>query len=228
MLKKKPNKKRRLFILGIVVTFHLLLLSTCAINSKKRQKLYNEAIVGEVYDAIIVPGYPFKEGEWDRLMRGRVLWAYHLYSKGLTKNIIFSGSAVYSPYVESKIMALYAIELGVPAENVFTETRAEHSTENVFYGYHLGKSMGFERMALATDPFQSKMLKAFIRSKVSKDMGMLPMLYDTLTVIDTFTVSINPESAFIENFVSLEDRESGWKRFKGTRGKNIDYSEFKN
>ena len=34
--------------------------------------------------------------------------AYYLYKNGYTKNIIFSGSAVHTPYVEAKVMRLLA------------------------------------------------------------------------------------------------------------------------
>ena len=56
------------------------------------------------YDAVIVPGVPFNEPSWDKPMLMRVVWAVHLYKRGITKNIIMSGSAVYTPYVEAKIM----------------------------------------------------------------------------------------------------------------------------
>ncbi len=98
----------------------------------------------------------FENGKWDRVMMGRIYWAKFLYEKGIAKNIIFSGSAVYSPYYEAEIMRLYAIELGIPKENIFAETKAEHSTENAYYSYKYGKKLGFNKMALASDPFQSK------------------------------------------------------------------------
>lgn len=69
---------------------------------------------------------------------------------------MYSGSSAYSPYYEGEIMALYAIAIGIPKENVFTETRAEHSTENLFYVYLKAKKLGFTHIALATDPFQAK------------------------------------------------------------------------
>ena len=87
-------------------------------------------------------------------MRYRVLWSKFLIDKGYANNVIYSGSAVYSPFVESKIMALYGKELGIPEQNIFTEEKAEHSTENLFYSYEIAKQMGFIKIALATDPFQ--------------------------------------------------------------------------
>ena len=82
-------------------------------------------------------------------MQMRVLWAIHLYKNGSTKKLIMSGSSVYSPYVEAEIMKLYAIEFGVPAEDIIIEDKALHSTENVWYSYKLAKSMGLNNIALS-------------------------------------------------------------------------------
>ncbi|MBK6774437.1 MAG: YdcF family protein [Flavobacteriales bacterium] len=65
-------------------------------------------------------------------MKLRVHWAVHLFKEGVARNIIFSGGAVYTPYVEAEIMSLYAQELGVPAKHCFLDPIAEHSTENIF------------------------------------------------------------------------------------------------
>lgn len=174
------------------------------------------------FDAVIVPGVPF-DSAWSDIMRARVLWSYHLYNHGLTKNIIFSGSAVYTPYVESRIMAEYAQSLGIPQEHIFTEERAEHSTENVFYSYYMAKDLGFENVALATDPFQMKMVKSFAKRK-NLNIGYVPAIFDTIhTYYDDVSVKIDPTWAEVENFVALPDRESFWKRFAGTMGKNLKY-----
>jgi uncharacterized SAM-binding protein YcdF (DUF218 family) len=175
------------------------------------------------FDAVIVPGVPF-DTAWSDIMRLRVLWSCHLYNRGLTKNIIFSGSAVYSPYIESRIMAEYAKKLGVPAEHIFTEERAEHSTENIFYSYYMGKDLGFKNIAVATDPFQSKMVKSFAKRK-KLDLTYVPIIFDTIHAYFPETnATIDPTWAEVDEFLALPDREGFWKRFAGTMGKNLKYS----
>jgi hypothetical protein len=175
------------------------------------------------FDAVIVPGVPF-DTAWSDVMRMRVLWSYHLYKNGYTNNIIFSGSAVYSPYIESRIMAEYAEALGVPSEHIFTEERAEHSTENVFYSYYMAKDLGFQNVALATDPFQTKMVKSFAKKK-KLDIAYIPAIFDTIkTNYANVNATIDPTWAEVENFEALPDREGFWKRFAGTLGKNLKYT----
>lgn len=197
---------------------------SCSFSRKSAAKLYMQAESAQPYDAIIVPGIQFENNKWDRVMMGRIYWAKFLFEKGIAKNIIFSGSSVYTPYYEAEIMRLYAIELGVPKENIFAENKAEHSTENAYYSYKYGKKLGFNRMALASDPFQSKMLRRYIRKKVSSDVGIIPFVIDTLKVIEPNMKEpgIDYEQAFNKNFISIKKRDSFWRRMRGTIKGNID------
>ena len=186
---------------------------------------YKRFVQDEPYDAVIVPGVPFENGVWSDVMKMRVHWAIYLYKKGQTKNIIFSGSAVYSPYVEAKIMALYAEKLGVAKENIYTEERAEHSSENLYYSYKIAKKNGLEKVALATDPFQGAFLRGFANKIKLDDMGFLPVIFDSLHTIEMQTPAIDPSSAYVEDFVSITKREDPGTRFLGTMGKFIEYEE---
>jgi len=210
-------------IISTLVLLMALLLSSCTFSKKACLRMLEESRKAP-YDIIIVPGVPFEEGNWSWVMKGRVYWSKYLYDNGITKNIMYSGSAVYSPYVEGRIMALYAVALGIPEENVFSETLAEHSTENVYYSYKKARKLGFERIALATDQFQAKMLKRFTKKVVSPEVGIIPIVVDTLEALQpTMTdPEIEYQDAFVNDFTPLTDRESFRERFRGTRGLDID------
>ena len=200
-----------------------LLLSSCAFSSKKCKKYLEEA-QHKSYDMIIVPGVPLEDGKWSRTMKARVYWSKYLYDQGIAKNIMYSGSAVYTPYYEGEIMALYAEAIGIPKEHIFSETKAEHSTENIYYGYKKAVKLNFKNIALASDPFQSKSLRKFIAVKVSPEVGLIPIVFDTLKAMEPSMIdpSIDIQKAFVKDFVSLPNRESLSKRLSGTRGLNID------
>ncbi|MCD9014799.1 YdcF family protein [Parachryseolinea silvisoli] len=196
-----------------------LLLTHCSFQRQAR-KLYVEAAKEKPFDVVIVPGVPYEKEHTTRVMNMRIFWAKHLYDSGYTRNIIFSGSAVYSHFVEGKAMKMIADSLGIPPEHTFAETRAEHSTENIYYSWKLAKGMGFQKIALATDPFQSAMLKSFIR-KYCPGVKSVPVVTDilelegkTLPIVDTATL-------YVPDFVSITERESFWKRFRGTMGNRI-------
>ena len=206
----------------LVVSFLILYITfSCSLLSRSSKKMFETSIAANsVYDCVIIPGIPFNEPAWDKVMLMRVTWAVYLYQKGIVKNIIMSGAAVYTPYKESVIMREYAIALGVPAENVFVEDKAEHSTENLWYGHALAKSLGFTTIALASDPFQTKMLRKFAK-KQGLQVGYLPVIFEILKTLPHETPIINYEQHKIKDFVALPKREGFFKRFRGTLGKRI-------
>ncbi|MES2567317.1 MAG: YdcF family protein [Bacteroidota bacterium] len=203
----------------------LSLLSSCVLFQPSAQKLTNRALsANKQYDAVIVPGVPFMEPTWDRTMQMRVIWAIHLYKKGITKKIIMSGSSVYSPYIEAQIMKLYAIESGVPAEDIIVEDKAQHSTENIWYSYKLAKSLGYQKIALSTDPFQTKMTYRFGKRRL-KDLKYLPVIFDTLKTLPHNELVIDYHQYKINNFIPITETQSFWYRLNGTRGKHINFKE---
>jgi uncharacterized SAM-binding protein YcdF (DUF218 family) len=183
-------------------------------------KTYDAAVKTVPYDVIIVPGYPFSDGSWHDITKTRVYWSKYLLEQGYTKNIIFSGSAVYTPYIESEIMKTYGEALGLPSEILYAETRAEHSTENLYYSLKLAKEKGFKKIALATDPLQSFFLMGFAEDQ-NYSIDFLPIQYNILDNIVLKSPIIDPSSAFVDNFVSLPDRQGFIERFKGTLGNRI-------
>ena len=207
---------------------YFLFLQSCSVSGRTTKRLFEKAR-HETFDVIIVPGVPFENGKWSRTMKARVYWSKYLHERGMAKNIMYSGSAVYTPYCEAEIMALYAHEIGIPKEHIFTETKAEHSTENIYYSYRKAKLLGFERIALASDPFQTKLLKRFTRKRVSKDVRLIPIIYDTLRNIEPEMIDpvIDHQQAFKTDFISITKRENFWKRLNGTRGGNRDTTLYK-
>jgi len=181
------------------------------------------------YDIIIVPGVPLENGKWSNTMKARICWSKYLFDKGIAKNIMFSGSAVYTPYIEAKIMALYAEALGIPKENIYTETKAEHSTENIYFSYKLAKKLNFKTIAIASDPFQTKMLRKFTRKKINSDIDLIPIVFDTLKAMNISSIDplINIQEAFVNDFISLPDKESFWERLKASSGVHLKTVEYK-
>ena len=221
MLIKRP------FWFGSVFSLVLAILNSCAYSSKTSKQLLKESL-NKKYDMIVVPGIPPEEGKWSATMKERVFWSKFLYEKGIAKNVMYSGSAVYSPYNEAEIMAMYGEKLGIPKENIYTEIKAEHSTENIYYSYRKAKKLGFSTIALASDPFQTKMLRRFTRKIVSQDVAFIPIVYYTLLPMKAIIPdpTIDFEKAYVKNFKAITEREGFFKRLRGTRGLDIDTTAY--
>lgn len=205
------------------VTFSFLfvasVLSGCIILESP--VIYEEAKKDVPYDVVIVPGVPYKDKSMSDVMNFRVRWAKKLYDEGVTKNVIFSGSAVYTPYVEGKVMALMGEKIGIPKEHIFVEDKAEHSTENMYYGYLLAKKLGFNHIAVASDQYQTFMLSEVHERFKLYGIGFLPMTISFMRSADKDPILINPETAMVDDFVALPERQSFSERLRGTRGKYV-------
>lgn len=205
--------------LEIYVFGLLLLISLNSCNLFKDVSISDPEY--QPYDAIIVPGFPFndEEGKMNAFQRMRLFWALHLYETGETNYIIVSGSAVHSPYVEAEIFAIFLTELGVNPKHIIIENRAEHSTENVFYSLELAKKLDLKRVAIATDPMQSKMI-AYLMRNVDVEIDYLPtdlkMIFNKYQ--PKFDHAIDGSAAYVNNFVPLKVRENRKLRMQGTRG----------
>jgi len=220
-------KIKRHFWFGSAFSFVLAILNSCAYSSKASKQLLEESLHKQ-YDMIVVPGFPLEDGKWSATMKDRVFWSKYLYEKGIARNVMYSGSAVYSPYREAEIMAMYGEKLGIPKENIYTEIKAEHSTENIYYSYKKAKKLGFSTIALASDPFQTKMLRRFTRKIVSKDVAFIPIVYDRIQPLDASIPDpvIDFEKAYVNDFKSITEKEGLFKRLKGTRGLDIDSTAY--
>lgn len=203
----------------------MIILSACAFSAKSTRRKLQESQQTQ-YDMVVVPGVPFDTaaGKWSRTMKARIYWSKYLYDKGIAKNIMYSGSSVYTPYYEGEIMAMYAAAIGIPKEHIFTEIKAEHSTENIYYSYKKSRKLGFHKIALATDPFQAKMLTQFTYTKVATDVGIIPIVFDTLKAMEPLMTDppIDYQKAYNKDFVAITERENFWERMKGTMGNKLD------
>jgi uncharacterized SAM-binding protein YcdF (DUF218 family) len=218
-MKKVLRRLLRIFIYFHVFLAAAVIFTHCTFTHYAK-KSYAEAKKEKPYDVVIVPGVPFEGDRTTGVMKMRLFWAKHLYDSGFTNNIIFSGSSVYSPYIEAVVLKVMADSLGIPPDRTFSEVKAEHSTENVYYSWRMAREMGFKKIALATDPFQAGMLRSFMR-RFCPGMKAIPIIFDTMDIDEKQLPKIDSKVGFVENFVPITERESFWQRFNGTLGRKV-------
>lgn len=205
-----------------IIFVSLLLLTSCNAYYNAfytdPTKCFKIACSKKPYDVIIVPGFPHDSGIVNGILNERVKWANYLYKNGFAKNIIFSGSAVHTSYIEAKIMRLLALQSGIKDENIFMETKAEHTTENLYYSCVLADQLGFKTIGFATEPAQSSFMKPFKR-KFKLKLDFIPVVTDSINSIPL--KSIDERSAYVSNFIPLKKRESVLKSILGTKGQRV-------
>jgi uncharacterized SAM-binding protein YcdF (DUF218 family) len=217
----KKNKKIFVVFISVLISAFIYAHAHFCYNIFYRPaKLFSEAIKVKPLDVIIVPGIPSDAGNWNFVMKWRVSWSVFLYKAGLTKNIIYSGGAVYSPYTEAIIMALYAEKMGVPKDHIFTEIMAEHTTENLYYSYQLALKKGFTKIGLATDPFQSMKAEPYLK-KFNLNILLIPSVIDIMQKLNIGEYKIDSYKAYQLNFVSIMKRETEEERTFYSKGGRI-------
>lgn len=204
------------------------MLAGCSYAPHTTKSLLKKARRNGPYDLVVVPGVPLENGQWSRTMKFRIYWAKYLYDQGIVKNFMFSGSAVSTPYTEAEVMSIYAVALGIPAEVIHLETKAEHSTENIFYGYKKARSLGFKSIALASDPYQAYLLRKFTKEKVDPSIAIIPMDRAIMRKMESsfWEPEIDFESIRLTDFTPLSERQSYAERRRGTRGLRIDETAY--
>lgn len=205
----------------IIFVLGSLLLPSCFFLGPTPRKLFQTAELVKPIDIAIIPGLPLYHGKLDTLLKSRLLWSHFLFKKGIVSNVLYSGNAVYTPWVEGSSMALFANLLGIENENILIDTIAEHSTENLFYGYHLAKKMGYKTIAIATDPFQCAMLHKYAKKNFNETIYFIPIIYDSIKPQMSMHLEIDTTLTIKKNFIPITERLDYKDRLKGTTGKSI-------
>ncbi len=206
----------RLMVIGCLIG-----LSSCFFLGPSPKKRLQKIADIKPVDVVIVPGLPLYQGQWDTLLKTRMLWSEFLIKRGYAKHVIYSGNAVYTPWMEGPSMALIAQKLGIDSTQILVDTMAEHSTENLHYSYLMAKAKGLKSIAVATDPFQCAMLHKFAKKNFEEEIYFLPVIYDSIKARTGIEVYIDTALTRKRNFRSLEERQGYKDRMKGTRGKQI-------
>ncbi len=199
-----------------------LMVYLFAWNMKRNARLiYAQYAIEGPYDAIIIPGLPYEPGKQNTLYKARMLWAKALYNKGMARNIIFSGGAVHTCWQEGTVMKIIADSMGIPAEHTFAELRAEHSNQNVFYGYKMARQLGFTKVAVATDQFQDFFLSSYITNNLPQ-VARLPLSVDSFPAYNKMQLPhVDVTCARVDNFIPLSQRKSRWERWKTSNSSEI-------
>ena len=116
------------------------------------------------YDCAVVCGYFANEdGSPSDFMKTRVEKAAELLKAGKVRCIIFSGAAVYNSYVEAKVMADYARELGVDETDILLETEALSTYHNLLYSREVMREHGLKSCAVVTSEWHLRKADHYAR-----------------------------------------------------------------
>lgn len=191
------------FKVSVLLVF-LSAIQSCSLET--RVSRFNQRNLSKApFDAVIVPGYPFDAASNSILFNVRMFFAKELYDKGIARNIIFSGAATHTHFIEAEIMKTFADSLGIPSKHTFAEPRALHSNQNALYGKKFAKELGFKNVVVATDPYQFSYMTLLLKIYTPR-MGIVSFLPKEMPIYNKDLPTIDTSRLIVPDFVPLKNR----------------------
>jgi len=101
-------------------------------------------------DCILVLGAGVRDGEPSAMLEDRLLAAIKLYENGVAPKILMSGDHEHDNYDEVNVMKSFAIERGVPSEDIFMDHAGLSTYESV---YRAKEIFGAQNMVIVTQEY---------------------------------------------------------------------------
>ena len=138
-------------IIIFLVLFFVFSINVYVIIKSHKQIIKNEEIKLENIDCLLVLGAGIINNERPTLMlKDRLDKSIELYKKGVSKKIIVSGDHGKKNHDEVGIMKNYAIERGVPSEDIFMDHAGFCTYDSI---YRSKEIFGVKKMIIVTQKY---------------------------------------------------------------------------
>lgn len=108
-------------------------------------------------DAAIVLGAAAWGEKPSPVLKERINHSIELYRKGYVKKIIFTGGfGEGATYSESEVSKKYAVDKGIPDQDIFIEKNSKITEENLLYAYKVAKRHNLKSFTIVSDPLHMK------------------------------------------------------------------------
>lgn len=153
------NKKKKALLIAVAA-----LLSACAfltslavalnivVYSVTSDRIYapSQFKALKEYDCILVLGAGIRNGQPSDVLRDRLTTAIDLYKNGVAPKMLMSGDHGNDDYDEVGVMMSFALEQGVPAEDIFLDHSGFSTYDSV---YRAGRQFEAESIVVVTQKY---------------------------------------------------------------------------
>ena len=146
------KKVMKFILIGLIIVILIVL----GINLYVKQSTKNQIIVNEEYsnlediDCILVLGAGIWGNRPSHMLEDRLLQGIDLYKNNVSSKIIMSGDHGQEEYDEVNVMKKFAIEKGVPSENIFMDHAGFSSYESI---YRAKEIFGAKKIVIVTQKY---------------------------------------------------------------------------
>jgi uncharacterized SAM-binding protein YcdF (DUF218 family) len=152
---------------ALLLVFFILLLLVGLLAS--RIYLYSNASSDGPCDAAIVLGAAVWGANVSPVFKERINHGIDLYRKGRVRKLIFTGGQGNpGEPTESSAARDYALQLGIPADDILIEEKSHTTYENILYAKQLTDAHGLRQVLIVSDPLHMKRAVAMAR-----DLGLV-------------------------------------------------------
>ena len=137
-----------LILTGLISSLFVF-FSTCG-RVYSREDFSDSALKDGSYDAIIVLGCAAWNGGPSPMLADRLDTAVELYRSGTAPKILMSGDHGQDDYNEVGVMRAYALEMGVPSEDIFLDHAGFSTYETM---YRAAKIFGIRKALVVTQKY---------------------------------------------------------------------------
>ena len=143
-------------LICILVIIAIMIIGVVSINiyvkKSTKKQIKNEDECKEItdVDCIIVLGAAVWGDKPSPMLEDRLLEGIELYQKGVSKKIIMSGDHGQNEYDEVNIMKQFAIEKGIPSEDIFMDHAGFSTYDSI---YRAKEIFGAKKIIIVTQEY---------------------------------------------------------------------------
>lgn len=127
------KKILKLFVkIGIIAIVVVLAINLYVINTTKNQIIKDDDISINEVDCIVILGAGIWGDKPSPMLQDRLDEGIQLYQEGVAPKIIMSGDHSREEYDEVNIMKQYAVDRGVPSEDIFMDHAGFSTYESIY------------------------------------------------------------------------------------------------
>ena len=219
----QTKPKLRFFLIGIIAVFFFSLTSIFSIHlhveKSTKPQIYTQEQLAESgndgYQAILILGGGIIKGYPTPMLKERLDTGIYLYNEGVAPKILMSGDNGSIHYDEVSAMRRYALEQGVPSEDIFMDYAGFSTYESIYRAEYI---FGISKMIIVTQEYH--LYRAiYIANSMDIDVVGVNATKNILSghtarvsreflaqTKDFFSTKLKPEPTFLGEKISLEQR----------------------
>ncbi|HHX99381.1 TPA: DUF218 domain-containing protein [Candidatus Dojkabacteria bacterium] len=214
------TKRKVLYLILILLLIPNILLGGINIFVRKSSEkhIFNEQSINVLedgsYDAILILGSGIRNNYPTPILKERLDTGIYLYENDIAPKIIMSGDHGQEYYDEVNIMKEYAIEKGVPSEDIFMDHAGFSTYESMYRAQYI---FGVQKLVVVSQKYH-----LYRAVYIGKNLGMdVVGANATKTIMgghrarltrevfaqgkDFFKVILRPEPTFLGEKISLDE-----------------------